>query len=367
MMNSIKILVVEDDELIRENILDLLDAEDFEGLGAENGYIGVEIAKAQIPDLILCDVMMPELDGYGVLEELRSEPKTAMIPFVFLTAKAEKNDVRSGMELGADDYLTKPCLPDELLKAINTRLDKQARIKEASQGQLDELRESITRSLPHELRTPLNGIMGFAELMSYEAEDLKPEEIREMADQILESSNRLYRLIQNFLLYADLELVSKNSDRLQQWRSQSTASIRATVEEMISLKADRFGRMGDLKYDLEESPVQIETSRLQKLVQEAIDNAFKFSPTGTPVRVMTKVKENTVLLTVINSGRGMTPEEIEQVGAYMQFNRKLHEQQGSGLGLAIAKRMAEIHQGSLTITSIPDEETRITITLPTGS
>jgi len=362
----VKVLVIEDEELIRENILDLLEAEEFEGLGAENGQVGVEIAKAQIPDLILCDVMMPQLDGYGVLEQLRCDPKTAMIPFIFLTAKAEKNDMRSGMELGADDYLTKPCLPDELLKAINTRLDKQARIKEASQGQLDELRDSIARSLPHELRTPLNGIMGFAELMSYEAEDLKPDEIREMADQILVSSNRLYRLIQNFLLYADLELASKNSDRLQQWRSQATPSIRDAVEEVISLKADQFGRTADLKYQLEDSPVQIEASRLQKLVQEAIDNAFKFSPTGTPVQVTTTVKDNTVVLTLINSGRGMTPEEIEQVGAYMQFNRKLHEQQGSGLGLAIAKRMAQIHQGDLTIASIPDQETRITITLPTG-
>ncbi|MBP0027924.1 response regulator [Roseofilum sp. Guam] len=363
----VKVLVIEDEEMIRENILDLLDAEEFEGLGAENGCIGVEIAKAEIPDLILCDVMMPHLDGYGVLEQLRSDPKTAMIPFIFLTAKAEKNDVRSGMELGADDYLTKPCLPDQLLKAINSRLDKQALIKQASEGKLDELRESITRSLPHELRTPLNGMMGFAELMSYAAEDLKPEEIREMAEQILVSGKRLHRLIQNFLLYAELELTSKNSDRLNQWRSHSTGSIRDTVEEAITLKADQFERTSDLKYELEDSSVQMEASRLHKLVQEVIDNAFKFSPSGTPVQVMTKVKDNQLILTVINSGRGMIPEQIEQIGAYMQFNRKLHEQQGSGLGLAIAKQIAQIHQGDLTITSIPDEETRITITLPTGS
>lgn len=363
----VKVLVIEDEELIRENILDLLDAEDFEGLGAENGRIGVEIAKTQIPDLILCDVMMPQLDGYGVLEELRSDPKTAMIPFIFLTAKAEKNDVRSGMELGADDYLTKPCLPDELLKAINTRLDKQALIKQASQEQLDELRESITRSLPHELRTPLNGIMGFAELMIYEAEDLKPEEIRDMAEQILVSGKRLHRLIQNFLLYADLELASKNSDRINQWRSQSTGSIRDTVAEVISTTADQWQRLSDLKYQLEDSPVQIEVTQLHKLVQEVIENAFKFSPAGSPVQVTTKVKENTVTLTVINSGRGMSPEQIEQVGAYMQFNRKLHEQQGSGLGLAIAKRMAQIHQGDLAIASVPDRETTITITLPVSN
>jgi|SRR5919202_5685190 CheY-like chemotaxis protein len=113
-----KILVIEDEETVRENILELLDAEGFEAIAAENGRIGLNLAQQHRPDLILCDIRMPELDGYGVLSALRSEPETARIPFLFLTAKAAKTDVNLGMELGASNYITKPFTLVELLRAI---------------------------------------------------------------------------------------------------------------------------------------------------------------------------------------------------------------------------------------------------------
>lgn len=131
-----KILVIEDESLIRENIVELLEAEDFEVFDAENGNIGVKLAYEHQPDLILCDVMMPELDGYGVLMKLQENPITATIPFIFLTAKADLGDVRKAMQLGADDYLTKPCTATELLKAIVIRLEKHAILKEHYSNQL---------------------------------------------------------------------------------------------------------------------------------------------------------------------------------------------------------------------------------------
>ena len=125
-----KILVIEDEQVIRENILKLLKAEGFEVTGAENGAQGLSAAVSNLPDVIICDVMMPELDGYGVLAALRSHPVTATVPFVFLTGKAERSEVRQGMELGADDYLTKPFSKAELVGAISSRLKKQAALAE---------------------------------------------------------------------------------------------------------------------------------------------------------------------------------------------------------------------------------------------
>lgn len=119
-----KILVIEDEQPVRANILELLEAEDFEVIGAENGFIGAIWAQENLPDLIICDVMMPEVDGYEVLSALRQDQITAAIPFIFLTAMADKADIRQGMELGADDYLTKPFTRDELLGAIASRLTK---------------------------------------------------------------------------------------------------------------------------------------------------------------------------------------------------------------------------------------------------
>lgn len=125
-----KILIIEDNFDVRENIAEILELSNYDVIAAENGKIGIEKAIEHMPDLILCDVMMPELNGYGVLHILDRNPKTAEIPFIFLTAKAEKADFRKGMNLGADDYITKPFDDEDLLQAIDLRIKKSTHIKE---------------------------------------------------------------------------------------------------------------------------------------------------------------------------------------------------------------------------------------------
>lgn len=147
-----KILVVEDEQAVRENILELLEAEGFETIGAENGHVGITWAWEHKPDLIICDVMMPELNGYEMLSLLRQEPATALMPLIFLTAKADKADLRQGMQLGADDYLTKPFTRSELMGAIAARLNKQAAIAQQTQ-QLLALRTSIDRQTSDDYKT----------------------------------------------------------------------------------------------------------------------------------------------------------------------------------------------------------------------
>ncbi len=154
-----KILVIEDETSVRENILDLLDAESFETLAAANGKIGLDLAVSEVPDLILCDLMMPNIDGYEVLKKLNLQANTATIPFIFLTARTAKADVRTGMDLGVDDYLTKPFTRSELLSAIKSRLEKQKNdIKYTSNNQknsdsflpeLQILKSCLLRTLAH--------------------------------------------------------------------------------------------------------------------------------------------------------------------------------------------------------------------------
>ena len=129
-----KILVIEDNLDVRENIVEILELSNYEVVEAPNGKEGVKAAKNEHPDLILCDIMMPEMDGYEVLYMLGKDPNTSTIPFIFLTAKSEKSDFRQGMSLGADDYLTKPFDDMELLKAIEGRLDKYDKLKSTSEA-----------------------------------------------------------------------------------------------------------------------------------------------------------------------------------------------------------------------------------------
>jgi DNA-binding NarL/FixJ family response regulator len=137
-----KILVIEDHPPMRENLVLMLEMEGFSVLSAANGRRGVELVRGEAPDLVLCDVMMPELDGHGVLQALRAEPATATIPFIFLTAKGEKLDLRAGMNLGADDYLVKPVDKEELLAAIAARLQRQQQHEDRAQAQLSQVKFS---------------------------------------------------------------------------------------------------------------------------------------------------------------------------------------------------------------------------------
>jgi DNA-binding NarL/FixJ family response regulator len=127
-----KILVIEDEPQTRKNIALILQMEGFEAMTAANGRIGLEVAMREKPDVILCDVSMPELDGHEVLRSLRAAPETADIPFIFLTARGERQDLRSGMNLGADDYMVKPIDPDDLLAAIQARLVRQRQTTDAA-------------------------------------------------------------------------------------------------------------------------------------------------------------------------------------------------------------------------------------------
>jgi diguanylate cyclase (GGDEF)-like protein len=140
------ILVIEDEQSIRANLLRILELNQFQAVGAENGAIGVQLAKAYLPDLIICDILMPHLNGYGVLAELRQDPQTAMIPLIFLSAKIDRSDIRQGMNLGADDYLTKPFTSAELLAAVAARIEKQLTITQPYQDEIKRAAESLSKA-----------------------------------------------------------------------------------------------------------------------------------------------------------------------------------------------------------------------------
>ena len=198
------ILVIEDDSAIKEAIMDILELAGFQVLSADDGLAGVSLAREQRPDLIVCDIVMPFLDGYGVLAKLRQYPQTATIPFVFLTARTTQADMRQGMRLGADDYLTKPFSGEELVAAVHLRLERQARLAQRFQQRVEALHSSLVSILPHELRTPLNGVLGGIALLKDEYQSLELPDIEELISIVEQSALRLQRLVENCLLYTDL-------------------------------------------------------------------------------------------------------------------------------------------------------------------
>lgn len=160
-----QILLIEDDTQIRENIHELLTLRGFRVDTASNGRDGISQAMLLSPDLILCDIMMPDINGYQVLDVLRANRVFASTPFIFLTAKSDPTDIRWGMNLGADDYLTKPFTFQSLLHTIESRLKREELRKNALKMQMDAYRSTLTTVTAHEYNTPLTGIIGFSSIL----------------------------------------------------------------------------------------------------------------------------------------------------------------------------------------------------------
>ncbi|NJL92336.1 MAG: response regulator [Anaerolineae bacterium] len=275
-----RILVIEDDPGILENITDLLTIEGFEVFQAMDGLQGVEEARRLSPDLILCDVTMPAMDGYEVHTALQRDEQTAFIPFIFLTAHTDYLNFREAMNLGADDFLHKPFVAEELLTAIRTRLEKTAKVTREVQRQIDHLRSQITLTLPHELRTPLTTILGYVNMMLESPDEITTDQMVRYLRSIDRGARRLARLVENYLLFAQLELLDAEHHRQSVALLQTEAS--AYIKRLARERAEEAGRLADLELLVEPATVQIDDGSLQKILDELVDNAFKFSMAGTP-------------------------------------------------------------------------------------
>ena len=359
-----KILVIDDEIMLREAIVLGLRAENFEVFEAEDGISGMQLAHSVHPDLIVSDINMKGMDGYDTLAALRTDKATANIPFVLMTGRADLKGMRLGMSLGADDYLPKPFRLHELVDVVRTRIGKQQAIRQEAESRLSELRSNISMMLPHELLTPLTGIIGMAEMIVNEAGSLTPAELREFGTDIKLSGVRLHRLIMNFLVYAQIEMMTIQPERVRLLREVNPIPVGGTVENTARRKTQDVGRAADLQLDLQGGEVAMSESNLAKIVEELVDNACKFSSVGKTVVVRTITDGSWTEINVTDQGRGMKPEHVANIGAYVQFERRIHEQQGSGLGLAIVSRLAELHGGQITITSQPDMGTTVTVHLP---
>lgn len=360
------VLVIEDEQSVRENLVELLEAEGYSTLSAKDGEEGAAAIWSNRPDLVLCDVRMPRLDGFGLLARISQDSDVASIPFIFLTARSDRGDLRTGMELGADDYITKPFTRSEILNAVRSRLEKRQALENRLHQKMAELRRSISFSLPHELLTPLSVILGFSELLVSDSEEnMTSAQVREMGREIHRSGMRLLRTIQNYLQYAELEALDSDPARLAGLREGRLFSVRASIEKLARMVARERDRGGDIHVDLQDACLAMDESFAQKICEELLENAIKFSNPGSPIEMTGEVLPDQVYhLCFTDHGRGMSPEQIADIGGFMQFDRTRYEQQGSGLGLALALKIVQLHNGRLEISSKVGAGTSISVYLP---
>lgn len=373
-----KILIIEDDAPVRKNLVELLTFEGYLPIEAQDGEEGVRLAWETLPDLILCDISMPRLDGYGVLSRVIRDSTTATTPFIFLTARGEREDLRKGMSLGADDYIMKPFSINDVMRAIEMRLDKRARVEAEAEKKRAELSRGLRNGLPGEMLTPLSVILGLSEMLAgnEQCADIESSQVASIGREINQAAGKLLRLIQNYRMYSEIDVIEADPERVQLLRDSRVISTCAIISEIAGLKAQQEHREQDLILQLEDASLCISEIYLQKIIEELLDNAFKFSPSGSLVELTGRVTaerqddrgqawfgdHRQYCINVRDQGRGMFPDQVAYLnGASAETQSPVDRQ---GMGLAIVRRLAQLHGGGFSVQSKPREWTWVEVRIP---
>jgi two-component system sensor kinase len=362
-----KILVIEDEATLRGDIVDALNLSAFEVVSAPTGEVGLTLAAEHLPDLILCDVRMPGIDGFTVLEGIRQNASTAPIPFIFLTAQGDRESMRSGMTLGADDYITKPFSIEELVTAVESRLERRNTFVRDAESKLEQAKLRLTRMVTHELRTPLVNMNTVLDIVSRRMGALKPEELQQLLTSIDAGGRRLNHLVEQMVLVTQLESGFLQRATLPQ--KGGPAPLTDLVKGAISMGRRFSSNRGDVQLKVESFEVDAQilchAQPLKHALAELISNAINISPENGVVTLAGWRAGRAVWVTVTDCGRGMTKEEIAQAAElFSQVDREQHEQQGLGLGLPLAYQIITMHGGILEFQSEPGVGTQVQIGLP---
>lgn len=362
-----KILIIEDEDVLREEVADILRYESFEVVEANNGEEGIWLAGNQQPDLILCDITMPKSDGYQVLLTLHKVPETASIPFIFLTARADRTFIRHGMELGADDYLTKPFTQGELMAAIRARLDRHQILVDTHIQKLEDVKTALTHLVAHELRTPLVSIMMVQDVIARQLGQLKPTQMQELLEILNAGSKRLSHVVEQMVYLTELEAGTISINRVRE--NGYAVQIWQIMPAAIDLGRQYALHHRDLPICFQERDPQATVltylPALKHALAEVLANALNFSPLGGVITLSGWQAEGCVWITILDQGPGIALNQLEHVfDAFYQIDREIHEQQGVGLGLSLARRIIEAHSGTLLLNSMVNKGTQVTISLP---
>lgn len=361
------VLLVDDDTAILEGVADLLALHGYEVITATDGRSALAAMRQSVPDLVVSDIMMPVMDGYEFYETVRDNPEWTSIPFIFLTARGQRVDVRRGQRLGADAYVTKPFEPEDLLIAVRARLKRVRDIQSAATADVERMKEQLITIFSHELRTPLAYIYGYVNLLREQRDDLDPAAAQEMIEGAHRGTKRLVALVEDLMMLVQIESgVVETEIGLERGQMPVRAIVETVLERHqrpaeergVALQADVAPDAAECRYSL----------YIESALSRLVDNAIKFCRKGAGhVTIRARRSADAVELAVVDDGIGIEPAKQQVIfERFYQLNRDVMEQQGIGLGLTLARMLARLHGGDVHVQSAPGAGSTFTISLPAG-
>jgi signal transduction histidine kinase len=360
-----RVLLAEDNADMRDYVRRVLSSA-FEVEAVADGQAALESALARPPDLVLSDVMMPRLDGVGLLRALRAAPHTKALPILLLSARAGEEATLEGLASGADDYLVKPFSARELLARVTTHLALARMRREVAQerARAESLVESVRARdeflaiASHELKTPLTAFQLQLDAIERGLSELSEQRVGERLDSARRSVQRLAHLIETLL-----DVSQMATGRLQLALARVDLSV--LVREVVAAIEEEAQRLGTPLLARIESPVagHVDAERIAQVVQSLLSNALKFGQ-GQPVEISLRCEESRVLLTVVDHGIGIRPEDRTRI--FERFERAVSSRNygGLGLGLWMTRQVVEAHQGAIRVEETPGGGATFEILLP---
>ncbi len=367
------VLVVDDMPRNLQILSTLLDNEGFDITFANNGKQAIEVAQSAEPDLILLDVMMPEMNGFEACRIMKSMDATKDIPIIFITGRSNTEDIVEGFKSGAVDYVTKPFNTVEMVSRIRTHLELKFSkdIVIASNKKLEEYRnelEQVIRSkdkffsiIAHDLRGPFSGFIGLTSMLMEDFEELGKEDIVQISGSLNSSAKHLYELLENLLDWSRSQMGKMDYNPINTDLYQNVTKVFSLLEAKSKEKNISL-----------ETSITINTyayadnNMLNTILRNLISNAIKFTYSGGKISIDSVASDDFVKVSVADTGTGMTEDAMEKI---FRIDTKYttpgtNEEKGTGLGLILCKELVEKQGGEISVSSELDKGTIFTFTLP---
>lgn len=359
-MKKTKLLLIDDEKPLLNNLKQILEFENFDVVTAGNGIEGLTQYEKERPDLVICDIMMPEMDGYGFIKNLRLKGFTDT-PFIFLTAKSDYDDLRAGMSFGADDYLVKPVKSSQLLEAINIRLQRKREINKKVEVQLTQIENGFRLVTDQEFFASIYDIIGYLQLLKTKHTQLDDESVQEYLSFMERSTNRLLSLLRKIKNWHEQEQVLLQNNNME----KPVVQIQELLTCIAKGTAKLYHRERDLLCDIaEDASLRVNKGLLETLFSELLDNAFKFSQKGNPITVSTTIKNGNYTILIADCGKTTNAETLIGFKPMYKSTRLPNNDPGAGLGLAIANLAIKSLNGKIIFEDNSPCGILITVSIP---
>lgn len=358
--NSINILIVDDIPANLKVLGEILKSDGFRVRPVPSGQLALQVIEKEKPDLILLDIMMPEMDGYEVCRRIKANPVFSEIPIIFISALNETNDVVKALKAGGVDYVTKPFQAEEVLARVHTHI--KLYLQSIELKKINITKDKFFSIIAHDLKGPMGGFTGMTQLLAEHMQHMSMSEIQEYLGMLRDSSNNLFQLLENLLQWARLQqgAVPFNPEMVQ---------LLAVANENVKM-IEEFANHKGIKIQMDIPPqinIYADRNMLQSILRNHISNALKFTPEGGNVILAAKVPdEKNVEISIEDSGIGMSPEMIQSLFRLDARNGRpgTGGEPSTGLGLLLCKEFIEIHGGTIHVESVLEKGSKFQITIP---